>query len=312
MNSDAQQLQLFRYAQDLQELMNQNAKLQQHYQMVMQFLRRGSRSDDPLAGMLLAATDLYLVTDGQGEIIYHSLGAEKALAGTGRKLKGQALGRLVPPEQVGKFNSILEGFAATPGTGAIQQRKLALIDASAAGRPRQFDALILRASQLKQFEIYWLLRDEVRPIANAMDIQSSFLIFEDAEDGVMISDPSGKIRAVNPAFTRITGYTSSEALGENPRILSSGRNDADFYRSFWSTLLATNTWNGEIFNRRKNGQIFLAWLSVTAIKNIDGETVSFVATFADMTQHTGATMPVTKPSGIPLFTGAASNSITGL
>src|SRR5258708_39116867 len=78
-----------------------------------------------------------------------------------------------------------------------------------------------------------------------------------AGNGVIITDRTGAILWVNPAFTTLTGYTPEEVMGTNPRILKSGRQDAAFYKEFWQTILAGRTWRGEFVNRRKDGAIYI-------------------------------------------------------
>ncbi len=100
--------------------------------------------------------------------------------------------------------------------------------------------------------------------------------------GIMITTHEGTIVSVNPAFTKITGYEAEYAVGKNPRILSSGRHDAEFYRSMWTQIRSTGSWQGEIWNRRKNGQVYPEYLNIAAIRNDDGITTHFVGIFSDI------------------------------
>ena len=108
-------------------------------------------------------------------------------------------------------------------------------------------------------------------------------VFEDSIEGVTITDAKGTILSVNPAFTFITGYRQEEALGQNPRILKSDRHDDEFYRLMWRKLVSTGAWSGEIWNRRKNGEIYPEWLSISAIREESGRVRNYVAVFHDMT-----------------------------
>ena len=108
-------------------------------------------------------------------------------------------------------------------------------------------------------------------------------IFEHSSEGVMITDPKGVIINVNKAFTQVTGYSREEVAGETPSLLNSGRQDPVFYRVMWQALIETGHWQGEIWNRRKNGEIYLEWLSITAIKDNLGHTTHYVAIFSDIT-----------------------------
>lgn len=108
-------------------------------------------------------------------------------------------------------------------------------------------------------------------------------IFENTIEGVIIADAAANILSVNPAFTRITGYDEDEVRGKNPRILGSGRQDRGFYERMWHTLSASGYWQGEIWNRRKNGETYAEWLTISTIKDSSGNPKNYLAVFADIT-----------------------------
>jgi diguanylate cyclase (GGDEF)-like protein/PAS domain S-box-containing protein len=110
----------------------------------------------------------------------------------------------------------------------------------------------------------------------------------EAQDGVTITDANKTILRVNRAFTEITGYSAEEAVGQTPHLLSSGRHDLAFYETMWDSLVRTGSWQGEIWNRRKNGEEFPEWLSITAVKDSNGEVTNYVGTFADITDRKAA------------------------
>lgn len=109
--------------------------------------------------------------------------------------------------------------------------------------------------------------------------------FECALEGIGITDPAGTLVAVNRAFTEITGYTSEEMIGRNVRILSSGKQDQGFYRRMWEILLETGRWRGEIWNRRKSGEVFPEYLNISAIRDEHGYVTHYVAVFHDLTEQ---------------------------
>jgi len=109
-------------------------------------------------------------------------------------------------------------------------------------------------------------------------------VFENTQEGVMVTDLQGRIVAVNRAFTTITGYDEAEALGETPRILRSGHHDVAFYQAMWATLLNTGTWQGEIWNRRKSGEVFPEFLSISTVRDTRGQTTHFAAVFGDLSR----------------------------
>jgi PAS domain S-box-containing protein len=104
-------------------------------------------------------------------------------------------------------------------------------------------------------------------------------------EGAVITDARGSIRWVNDAFCAIYGYAREEVIGQNPRILKSGRHDAAFYGAFWRQLLQTGHWRGELWNRRKTGEIFPEELSIQALRGPDGEIRRFISIFSDITER---------------------------
>ncbi len=110
-------------------------------------------------------------------------------------------------------------------------------------------------------------------------------VVQSASEGIVITDTSGLITAVNPAFSRITGYSFQEVQGKNPSLLASGRHDKAFYQSMWHALMTTGRWNGDLWNRNKAGKIYAETLSITALKDAQGELTGYVGLFSDITRR---------------------------
>ena len=110
-------------------------------------------------------------------------------------------------------------------------------------------------------------------------------VFENTSEGILITDVEGMIQFVNPAFTAITQYEAKEVIGENPRVLSSGRQSREFYVSMWDSLLKMGHWQGEIWNRRKNGEVFPQWLTISAIKDNWDNTTNYVGVIWDISDR---------------------------
>ena len=108
-------------------------------------------------------------------------------------------------------------------------------------------------------------------------------VFTNASEGIVITDPHGTILDVNATFTRTTGYTRAEAVGRNPRILQSGLQSKEFYVNLWHALLEKGQWSGEVWNRKKNGDAYLATLSITAIRDAQGRVQQYVGLSSDVT-----------------------------
>ena len=114
-------------------------------------------------------------------------------------------------------------------------------------------------------------------------LRQAATVFSSAQNGIVITDTQGRVVAVNPAFTSITGHTEAETLGKNMRLLHAGGQDQAFYQDMWRALRDEGRWQGEIWNLRKDGEPFLEWLTVTAVTNSRGEIVNFIGVFSDIT-----------------------------
>ncbi len=109
-------------------------------------------------------------------------------------------------------------------------------------------------------------------------------ILERSREALMITNPEGIIVEVNEAFSRTTGFARAEAIGKTPRILSSGRHGPEFYRALWSSIHETGQWQGEIWNRRRSGDLYLEQLTITAVRDEAGTLQHYVALFSDITE----------------------------
>ncbi len=114
------------------------------------------------------------------------------------------------------------------------------------------------------------------------------VILATAKEGVMVTDPAGTILMVNLAFCRVTGYQAAEVVGKTPRVLHSGRQDQGFYEAMWRTVGETGRWEGEIWNRRKDGVVYPEWLTISEVKDGGGRVLSYVGVFTDITVHKAA------------------------
>ncbi|WP_046214072.1 nitrate/nitrite transporter [Paenibacillus wulumuqiensis] len=110
-------------------------------------------------------------------------------------------------------------------------------------------------------------------------------VFDSTAQGILVTDPDGRIKTVNPAFTRLTGYEVDEVLGQRPSILKSGRQSQDFYSKMWSEIKQHGIWQGAIWNKRKNGEEYVQWLNISAVKDETGEDVRYVGTFSELNEQ---------------------------
>jgi diguanylate cyclase (GGDEF)-like protein/PAS domain S-box-containing protein len=114
-------------------------------------------------------------------------------------------------------------------------------------------------------------------------LRQAAAVFENTAEGVIVTDHLGTIQAVNQAFSEITGYGEEDTIGNNPKLLKSGRHGAEFYVDMWQRLEKEGLWRGEIWNRRKSGEIYPEWLTISAVKDDEGRVTNYVGVFSDIT-----------------------------
>ncbi len=118
---------------------------------------------------------------------------------------------------------------------------------------------------------------------HAKELRQAATVFNSTSEGIFITDTDSRIIAINKAFTQRYGYKEDEVIGRKASILSSGRHDKDFYRQMWNSLQQTGNWQGDIYNKRKNGEIFPEWLNISSVVDKDGKTIQYVSVFSDIT-----------------------------
>lgn len=126
--------------------------------------------------------------------------------------------------------------------------------------------------------------DITQQVQSEAQLELAAKVFERGSEGVLITDADQRIVMVNNAFTRITGYTEEEALGQTPKMLASGRHDQAFYREMWHDITRRGFWQGEVWNRRKNGEIYPEWLSISQITTDDGVPTYYIGIVSDISR----------------------------
>ncbi|WP_051330767.1 bifunctional diguanylate cyclase/phosphodiesterase [Aneurinibacillus terranovensis] len=150
----------------------------------------------------------------------------------------------------------------------IPVSQIVLSHKKADGTIEYFSTIARDLTEMKQFENKQRLASQV---------------FDNITEGIMVTDREGTILFVNPAFSVVTGYSEEEVIGNNPRILSSGLHQTEFYKEMWAALHETGRWKGEIWNRNKKQEIYLVEISITTVKDDLGEAMHYVGVFEDIT-----------------------------
>jgi len=151
--------------------------------------------------------------------------------------------------------------------------------------------------------ILGIARDITKRKQTEEELQLAALVYQSSSQSIIVTDSHNTIVAVNPSFERITGYKAEEVIGKNPRIMSSGRQDKAFYQAMWNAIKTTGHWQGELWNRRKNGEAFAAWLTINTIYNADGSVRNYVELSSDFTKKKEAEDLIWRQANYDFLTG---------
>jgi diguanylate cyclase (GGDEF)-like protein/PAS domain S-box-containing protein len=135
------------------------------------------------------------------------------------------------------------------------------------------------------------------------ELQLYSLVLKNSSEGMVVTDADNLIIAVNPAFSKITGYSFEEVRGKNPKMLKSGRHDRAFYHAMWDEITSTGQWQGEIWDKRKDGEIHAKWLTINTIRNDDGTIHRYVALFSDITEKKKSEELIWRQANFDTLTG---------
>ena len=177
----------------------------------------------------------------------------------------------------------INALRANAASGQETTQESTLEEALVSTVSELYDNLGMRT--LEMVELNGQLKQEIEQRRRSEDaLRLAALVYEHGHEAMVVTDADNSILAVNPAFSVVTGYTAGEVLGQNPRMLNSGRHDKAFYEEMWRCINTTNRWSGEIWNRRKDGREYAEWLSINTIRNTDQSINRYVALFSDITE----------------------------
>ncbi|NMG27563.1 bifunctional diguanylate cyclase/phosphodiesterase [Aromatoleum evansii] len=140
-------------------------------------------------------------------------------------------------------------------------------------------------------------------------MREAMVVFNASSQAIMTTDADGVITSVNPAFCAITGYAPEEVIGHRSSMFKSGRHDQAFFESMWSRLAEAGAWEGEIWNRRKNGETYPQWLTITSVRDADGKVSEYVSLFSDITERKQQEEAMWRQANYDPLTGLANRSL---
>ncbi|MAY07119.1 MAG: histidine kinase, partial [Pseudomonadales bacterium] len=241
------------------------------------------QSEAYLKAVTDAVPDVFMVLDEQGTYLKVSTPQHELLAAEQSKLLNRRLQDVLPKEQADRF---LEFIARTLDTD--QPLSIEYSMQTLAGI-RTFEA---RARRLEVMvggrrAVVLLARDISDRVALELDQRIAAIAFE-SQQGMLVTDAQTRIIKANRAFSAITGYSEAEVLGQPTRILGSGHQGAEFYQQMWKALYESGGWQGEIWNRRKSGEAFPEWLTISAVHDAKGRLTNYVASLTDISERKDA------------------------
>lgn len=208
---------------------------------------------------------------------------EQTAALLGRPLN-EILGQPLPGFVADQDRAMIEGRLSGEPLSSTFRVRFAGVEANS---QRVGDAHVAHIENAEH-DPQWVvsIKDVTARLADERALQIAAAVIENASEGIVVTDADNRIMQVNPAFTAITGYRAHEVMGKDPGCLSSGRHDHGFFQSMWQALGNTGRWEGEVWNRRPDGSLYLVWLSIASISGEGAESGGrHVATFIDITQR---------------------------
>ena len=219
-------------------------------------------------------------------------------ADTGRILDANPMAARLYGHEIADFRELSIADLSADIEPYTQERASALIAKAMAGQTQLFEWLakarsgrtfwvevsLKRGSICGEDRVLAWIRDITQQVQANKDVKLAATVFDHTLEGIFITDREGNILRVNPGFTAVTGFRPEEVLGRTPGFFKSDRHTPKFFQDFWGQLLKDGQWSGEIWNSRKNGQIYPAWLTVNAVKDEQGQVTNYVSILHDITE----------------------------
>ena len=226
--------------------------------------------------------DAFAMVDMSGQLIEFNLTYQEMLGYSAEELQRLTYVDLTPQKWHEFEAKIVEEQVIPHDRSQVYEKEYTRKDGTVF--PVELRTFLIR-NENNQPEAMWAIVRDITERKRTEDMLRVAATAFETHEGITITDAHANIIRINRAFQDITGYSQEEVLGKSTRILSSGRQDKAFYAAMWQQLLNNGSWTGELWNKRKNGQIYPEWLTISAVKNEQGETTEYVGIFSDITER---------------------------
>ena len=260
---------------------------------IQQEKREIARGESRLSAVIETALDAVIQLDSDGKVIGWNSQAETVFGWTKEMALGLVLEEMIIPESHRRtFRASMQKFLVTPENFTVSLKGTSLnarTEMTALRRNGEEFPVELSMTQNMledgSFQFAAFFRDITRKLQREEAQRLASIVLNTVEEAVMVMDPELKIVSVNPAFTKITGYTAEEVIGKNPGILSAKKHTPEFRRAMLDAIESKDIWQGEVWDRHKDGKTYIKWLTTKAVRNDKGTLTHYLGVFSDISER---------------------------
>ena len=241
------------------------------------------QSEGKLLAILEAEPECVKITDGNDRLLYINRSGLALIEAEDdpSRVMGQEVTNLVHPKDRNAVKTMNQKVLSAKQACTIEFRLEGL---KGTRRYMETHAVPFEDSATGCLTVLAVSRDITERKHDQEKLLLAARVFSEAREGITITDPDGTIIDVNPTFCEITGYSREEAVGQSSRILKSGKQGPEFYAAMWKNLTEQGHWHGEIWNRKKNGELFAELLTISALRDASGKIINYIGLFSDITE----------------------------